>query len=137
LLANPDARAACIFGSGAQARTQLEAVCTVRPIERIWILSLDPPTAEAMAEQARRRMPGVEVRIAESASQAAGSADVICTATTSSTPVFPDASLRSRRSYQRHRSLHPRHAGDRPGRRLRGLASSSTREGCLEPRPAT
>jgi alanine dehydrogenase len=32
LLARSDARVAAIFGAGAQARTQLEAVCTVRHI---------------------------------------------------------------------------------------------------------
>ena len=94
LLATVEAGSVAIFGSGAQAGTQLEAVCAVRPVERVWIFSLDPPGAEAMANEARRRMPNVEIRLALDADQAAAGADVICTATTSFTPVFPDGVLR-------------------------------------------
>jgi ornithine cyclodeaminase len=94
LLANPNGRVVCVFGSGAQGRTQLEAVCAVRPVERAWIYSLDRPTAEAMAEQSRRRTPAVEVRIAEDPAQGVAQADVICTATTSARPVFSDGALR-------------------------------------------
>jgi len=93
LLANLEARAVAIFGSGAQARTQLEAVCAVRPVERVWIFSLDRRGAEAMAEHAAHHMPGVEIRLAQTPDQAAAGADVICTATTSFKPVFPDRVL--------------------------------------------
>ena len=37
LLARQDARTVAIFGAGAQGRTQLEAVCAVRPIEKAWV----------------------------------------------------------------------------------------------------
>jgi ornithine cyclodeaminase len=94
VLANSEARVATIFGSGVHARTQLEAVCAVRPVERVWIYSLDAATAEAMARHARQHMPGVEVRLAETPTQAVAQADVICTATTSSIPVFPDSAVR-------------------------------------------
>ncbi|MCA9872652.1 MAG: hypothetical protein KC441_03335, partial [Anaerolineales bacterium] len=40
VLARPDAAVAAIFGSGVQARTQLEAVCTVRPIQEVRVFSL-------------------------------------------------------------------------------------------------
>ena len=33
---------ATIFGTGWQARTQLEAVCAVRPIERVYVIGRDP-----------------------------------------------------------------------------------------------
>ena len=39
LLARPDAKVAAIFGAGVQGRTQLEAVCAVRPIGRAYIFS--------------------------------------------------------------------------------------------------
>jgi ornithine cyclodeaminase/alanine dehydrogenase-like protein (mu-crystallin family) len=47
LLARRDARVAAILGAGAQARTQLEAVCTVRKIEQVWVYDLDRRAAEA------------------------------------------------------------------------------------------
>jgi ornithine cyclodeaminase len=47
LLARPDARAAAIFGAGAQARTQLLAMCEARRIERVWIF--DPNSDRATA----------------------------------------------------------------------------------------
>jgi len=95
LLARNDARTLAIFGSGAQARTQLEAVCTVRSIERAWIFSLDLPGANAMVEQMAGKGPVPDsLVIAATAGQAVAEADVICTATTSSTPVFDGADLR-------------------------------------------
>lgn len=96
LLALPDARVAAIFGAGAQARTQLEAVCTVRPIERVWIY--DKVSATAAAYVAEMKMRGrpfpADIAVAHSPAQATREADVICTATTSSTPVFDDADLK-------------------------------------------
>src|SRR3990170_8338334 len=41
LLARPEAGVVSVFGSGVPARTQLEAVSAVRPVERVWIYSLD------------------------------------------------------------------------------------------------
>ena len=42
LLARPDSKVAAIFGAGVQARTQLEAICTVRKIETVWVCNIDP-----------------------------------------------------------------------------------------------
>jgi alanine dehydrogenase len=96
LLAQPDARVAAIFGAGAQARTQLEAVCTVRTMERAWVYDLSLEAATAYATEMKQRGAPIpaDLRVADSAAQAVGDADVICTATTSSTPVFADADLK-------------------------------------------
>lgn len=96
LLARPDARVAAIFGAGTQARTQLEAVCTVRPIEEVWVYDTAPGAAQAYAaEMAARGAPfPARVSVAGSPAQALRDADVICTATTSHTPVFDDADLK-------------------------------------------
>jgi alanine dehydrogenase len=96
LLARRDARVAAIFGAGAQARTQLEAVCTVREIEKVWVYDTVPEAAEAYATEMKgqgRPIPA-DVSAARSSAQAVADADVICTATTSSKPVFDDASLK-------------------------------------------
>ncbi|MGC9336302.1 MAG: ornithine cyclodeaminase family protein, partial [Anaerolineae bacterium] len=55
LLARPEAHVAAIFGAGAQARTQLEAVCTVRAIDRVWVYDMDPAAASTYAEEMKAR----------------------------------------------------------------------------------
>src|SRR3990170_3321027 len=95
LLARKDSRVAAVFGSGAQARTQLEAVCTVRQIEAAWVYGIDSPGVEAFVREMAGRGPiPRDLRIASSPEEAIAEADVICTATTSSTPVFPGRQVR-------------------------------------------
>ncbi len=84
LLARPDARILGVIGAGVQARTQVEAVCAVRPIEEIRIYSL--AGAEEMADEIRD-LYEARVIVAESAHQALEGADVIVAATNSKTPV--------------------------------------------------
>ncbi|MEJ2010725.1 MAG: hypothetical protein P8X64_00695 [Anaerolineales bacterium] len=95
LLARQDAVRAAIFGSGAQARTQLEAICTVRQIEHAWIYSLDRPGAERMVSDLAGAGPIPQsLEIAENPQQAVQDADIICTATTSHEPVFDGTHLK-------------------------------------------
>ena len=95
LLARSDAAVLAVFGSGPQARTQATAVCCVRPIAEIRIFSFDAQGARAMAD-AWAGPGGIQaaVRIARSPEEALDRADVVCTATTSRTPVFPDRAVR-------------------------------------------
>ncbi len=95
VLARQDSKRVAIFGSGAQARTQLEAVCTVRAIDHARIFSLDPRTANEMAGDMAGRAPiPSDVTVAASPDEAIADADIICTATTSETPVFDGAGLK-------------------------------------------
>lgn len=96
LLARADARVAAIFGAGAQARTQLEAVCTVRSIESVWAYDVSAAAVGRYVEEMKRRGKPIPERIeaAQSPKQAVEAADVICTATTSSRPVFDDGDLK-------------------------------------------
>ena len=96
LLARPDSTVAAIFGAGVQARTQLEAICTVRPIQTVWVYDRIPAKVEAfISEMAGKGPIPTDLRAAQSPQQAVAEADVICTATTSFTPVFADADLKS------------------------------------------
>jgi ornithine cyclodeaminase/alanine dehydrogenase-like protein (mu-crystallin family) len=96
LLARRDSKTLAIFGSGVQARTQLEAVCTVRSIEQVWVFSLDKPGAREFVDEMTGRGPIPDrITIVESPTAAIAEADVICTATTSSTPVFNGKELKS------------------------------------------
>ncbi len=93
LLARPDAAVAAVFGAGVQGRTQLEAVCAVRPIREAWVYDVDPQRAQAYAWEMGRQL-GIPVHVAASPAEAVSRADVVCTATTSTTPVFDDTDIR-------------------------------------------
>ncbi|MDT8306336.1 MAG: ornithine cyclodeaminase family protein [Anaerolineae bacterium] len=94
LLARPEARVAAIIGSGVQARTQLEAICTVRAIEEVRVYSLDRVQAESFARELAGQGPiPADIRVAPDGDSAVAGADVVCTATTSSTPVFSAAAI--------------------------------------------
>jgi ornithine cyclodeaminase len=94
LLARADSHVAAIFGAGAQGRTQLEAICTVRHIQTAWIYDKNGEKAEAfIAEMAGKGKIPSDLRVASSPRQAVETADVICTATTSLTPVFSDQDI--------------------------------------------
>jgi alanine dehydrogenase len=92
LLARQDTHIAAIFGAGAQGRTQLEAVCAVRPIQEAWIYDKEPERAAAYADEMSQRL-SLPVRVAETPAEAVHRADVICTATTSSSAVFEDVDV--------------------------------------------
>lgn len=91
-LARPDARTLGLIGAGFQARFQAEAVAAVRPIDTVWVYSRDGQRRHAFAAELQAHMAGrgcsAEVRATDSARGAVRRADVVCTATTSATPVF-------------------------------------------------
>lgn len=89
LLARRDAQTVAIIGSGVQARTQLEAVCTVRPIREVRLFSLNREEANLFARDLAGSGPiPTDISIAPDARSAVADADIICTATTSTAPVF-------------------------------------------------
>jgi ornithine cyclodeaminase len=95
ILSRPDSHVAAIFGAGAQGRTQLEAICTVRTIEQVWVYDSSQKSAEAfMSELAGMDPIPHDVRIAKTSEEAIQQADIICTATTSISPVFDDSKLK-------------------------------------------
>lgn len=83
-----------IFGAGAQALPQVLAVLAVRPIERIWIVNRTRDRAGLLASRLRGEGYHGEVRIAPTVQQALADADIICTATSSATPLFADGAVR-------------------------------------------
>jgi alanine dehydrogenase len=95
LLARRDARVAAIFGAGVQGRTQLIAVSTVRKLERVFVYDAMPGHADKFVREMRGQ-PGVpnDVRAASSSAEAVREADIICTATTSTKPVFKGSDIK-------------------------------------------
>jgi ornithine cyclodeaminase len=94
-LARRDAAVLAVIGAGAQAREQIMAVVAVRPIQRVLVYARRPDGVRALIDETRPRLPaGVELAAAAGADDAVRAADVVCTATTSLTPVFDGAALR-------------------------------------------
>ena len=87
LMATPDAAEIGLIGSGKQARTQIEALCKVRPIRRVSVFS---PTAEHRETFAREMSAqlGIEVQAVPSAEEAIRDKPIVVTATTSRDPVL-------------------------------------------------
>src|SRR6185295_17772093 len=89
LLARKACNVVAIFGAGPQGRTQLEAACTIRKIETVYIYNPTTAKAEAFA----RDMAGYnsipkDIRVAKTPKDAVENADIICTATGSTSAVF-------------------------------------------------
>src|SRR5262249_341058 len=59
-MARPDAAEVGVFGSGKQARTQVEAICQVRKVRRVSVYSPNEERRKAFADEMGRRC-GVEV----------------------------------------------------------------------------
>jgi ornithine cyclodeaminase len=94
ILSRPDSTRLAVFGAGAQGRTQLQAACAVRKIETAWIYDEDTTRAAALAAQvAGTDSIPRDLRVAATPQEALSHADIVCTATTSLTPVFADADL--------------------------------------------
>lgn len=95
LMAREDSRVAAVFGAGVQARTQLEAVCTVRTIEEVFIFDPDTDRAQEMAVEVAGQgpIPG-NVCVARTPKEAIEQADIVCTVTTAHEPVFDDIDLK-------------------------------------------
>jgi ornithine cyclodeaminase/alanine dehydrogenase-like protein (mu-crystallin family) len=89
-LAREDAGRLVLFGAGVQARSHLEAMCAVRPVTELVVVSRSPGPAESLVEDGRER--GLRARLGEPADVA--EADLICTCTTSEMPVFEGSLLR-------------------------------------------
>jgi ornithine cyclodeaminase len=87
LLARDDARDLAIMGSGTQARTHLEAMLVVRPLERVRVWSRTLEHAELFARQESERHE-IPIEVVADAERAVTDASIICTTTSSREPVL-------------------------------------------------
>lgn len=87
VLARDDAGDLAILGSGVQARVHLEAMIAVRTIRRVRVFSPSRANREAFAERESMRH-GIYIEPAETAAAAVEGADLVCTTTSSRSPVL-------------------------------------------------
>ena len=93
LLARKDpGQVAAIFGAGVQARMQLWAVCEARQISRAMVYDLRPEAAADFAQAMGAKL-GLPVSVAQSTDEML-EADILCTASSSPTPVFDGAKVK-------------------------------------------
>lgn len=86
-LARADAHVLAVFGTGIQAEAHLRALPLVRPFHEILLWGRSPERARQFAERMSAEV-GVPVTAVAEAEEAASRADVICTVTSSMTPVL-------------------------------------------------
>ncbi|RMG22604.1 MAG: ornithine cyclodeaminase family protein [Bacteroidetes bacterium] len=93
LLAPEQARVLAVFGTGAQAPFQIEAVCCVRPIEEVWVFGTSVEKSQAFIA---RQAPKYSCRFyAATELKALRRAEIICTATNANNPLFETSHLRA------------------------------------------
>lgn len=91
-MARENASTVAVFGSGFQARTQLEAVCIARDIKQARVYSRREERREEFARQMSERL-NLEITAVGSPQECIADADVVVTITSSRDPVFEGAGL--------------------------------------------
>ncbi len=95
-LARPDSRTIAVIGAGRVARNQLRAIAEVCPLEKVWLSTRTEKRGRDFVGRMKAeggRVPE-DIEIIESREEAVRNADVVVSATTSHTPVFPGAALK-------------------------------------------
>jgi len=82
-----------IFGAGVQAMTQLWAVAVARNITRAYVYDICDEATKEFAGEMKGRLD-LEIIRAESPDEILENADIICTATSSPTPIFDGSKVR-------------------------------------------
>lgn len=88
-LAREDAARLVIFGAGTQGSAHLGSMVAVRPVEEVTIVSRTAARAEALAGRAESM--GLRARVG--GPESVEEADIVCTCTTSPTPLFDGRAL--------------------------------------------
>jgi ornithine cyclodeaminase/alanine dehydrogenase len=92
LMARPDASVMTIVGTGWQARTQVEAVCAVRPITRVYAYARNAEHTKNFCDEMTAKL-GIAVEPAPTLEKAVGESQVVSTMTSASEPIVHGAML--------------------------------------------
>jgi len=86
-MARPEASRLGIFGTGLQARSQVQSICAVRPIKTILAYSRDEGKRDTFCRE-MSQLTGVAVSAASTPEEAVREMDIVVTATNAKEPVF-------------------------------------------------
>ena len=93
LMARPDAEVCALIGAGGQSADQVRAVHAVRPISSLRVVDRDLSRAEELAALVTAELGITEVRVGDVADDSVRDADIVCCATTATSPLFRLESL--------------------------------------------
>lgn len=93
LLSRKDSEVLAVFGTGAQAETQVEGIFAVRRIKKVIVFGREADKTNSFCKKMKDKYT-IEIWPATAPVQLK-EADIICTATTSSTPVFESQHLKA------------------------------------------
>ncbi|MBC8404418.1 MAG: ornithine cyclodeaminase family protein [Planctomycetes bacterium] len=79
-----------LIGCGVQAYDQVLHACAARPIERVLLLDRSPASVQALTDKLSGALPTIEITAAPSLSALTRESQILITATTARTPVFPN-----------------------------------------------
>lgn len=96
LLAPADATRLTLIGTGAQAPDQVRAVLAVRRVAAVTVTGRSADRAAVLAKSLAGEFPEVEFAPSTSIDDAIADADIVCCATSSSTPLFDAGALPDR-----------------------------------------
>lgn len=95
-LARKDAKVMLIIGTGGQAATQIEAVLSVRPIEKVYVFDINFDKAEDFSRRMQEELAdyAAEFIPTRQVADVIGQADVVTAVTTAKQPVFDSRQLK-------------------------------------------
>ncbi|MEU4608273.1 ornithine cyclodeaminase family protein [Kribbella sp. NPDC023972] len=96
LLAPADATRLTLIGTGAQAPDQVRAVLAVRRVAAVTVTGRSADRAAALIKSLADEFPDVKFTASTSIDEAIADADIVCCATSSSTPLFEADALPDR-----------------------------------------
>jgi len=85
-LARKNAETLAVFGCGAQGKTQLEAIASVRDIKKVYVYDIDPVKAEMFVKEMKGKFD-FEIIPTDNLDYL-NTVDIICTSTNSKKPLF-------------------------------------------------
>ena len=96
LLAPPEAGSLTLIGAGGQAPDQIRAVHAVRPLRQLTVVDTDPRRAQALVETLGPELDGAQLLTATDVEPALRDAEIVCCATSATSPLFPASALPAR-----------------------------------------
>ncbi len=90
-LAREGAQTLAIIGTGEQAHSHIAALCEVRALRSVRIAGRSPEKAKRFVAQMQSHFPALRFAACDTAQEAVRGADIICTVTSSATPVLEGA----------------------------------------------
>ncbi|MBN1984096.1 MAG: hypothetical protein JW795_21380 [Chitinivibrionales bacterium] len=83
-----------IFGAGVQAKMQLWAMTVARQISRAYVYDIASDAVRKFQEEMGQKL-SLDIKITDTAEQIATTCDIICTATSSATPLFNGTQIKN------------------------------------------